>query len=433
VEERGEVRNYSKLSILLVNNYFPPEIGAASHLYYYLAKELIARGHEVTVLTGIPRYNVSREFYQDYLRKLKGKSMLEENYEGIKVVRVKLPYIERRNIIRRGVEHFEIAWKLYRNFAKLLDRGSYRVDVSLVYSPPLTLYWTAEKIRQKTGSPYVLNVQDLFPQAVIDLGIMRNKILIKFFRKLEKKAYESADLIVTHSERNRKFVASIVEDESKTLFIENWVDAEEIIPGSKKNEFSEKYNLIDKFVVSFAGTLGFSQDMEVILRAAERLKNYKDIIFVIVGDGVRFEEIKKAILERKLENVLLMGAVPKEKYPLILHSSNVSLVTLTKDVKTPVIPSKILSIMSAGIPVVGAMNLDGDAPELVKRAKAGFVVAAGDYEALAQKILLLYRDEALRKELGRNGRRYIEEHLSAKKAAEKWENIFYELLYKKGR
>lgn len=108
----------SRLSILLINNYFPPEIGAASHLYYYLAKQLVARGHEVTVLTGLPRYNVAKQSYQEYVERLKG--------------------------------------------------------------------WSIEKVRQKTGAPYVLNVQDLFPQAAIDLGIMRSPLIIKLFRGLEK-------------------------------------------------------------------------------------------------------------------------------------------------------------------------------------------------------------------------------------------------------
>jgi len=427
------VSSKSRLSILLINNYFPPEIGAASHLYYYLAKQLVARGHEVTVLTGLPRYNVAKQLYQSYSDRFKGGSVLQESYEGITVLRVKLPYVDRRNVIRRGFEHFEIAWKLYRNFVKLLDRGSYRVDVSLVYSPPLTLYWTAEKVRQKTGAPYVLNVQDLFPQAAIDLGIMRSPLIIKFFRGLEKKAYKSADLVMTHSEKNKEYVASVVGNQDKVLFVENWVDAEEILPGHKKNEFSEKHGLIDKFVVSFAGTLGFSQDVEVILRAAQLLKQQKDIIFVIVGDGTRLEEAKRMVHEHKLENVLLLPPVTKEKYPLVLQSSDVSLVTLMKDVKTPVVPSKILSIMSAGIPVLGAMNLDGDAPDLVRRAKAGYVVAAGDYESLAQKIIYLYQNQEVRRELGVNGRKYIEENLSVKKAAERLECIFNELLIREGR
>ena len=174
----------NKLNILLINNYFPPEIGAASHLYFYLAKELVRRGHKVKVLTGIPRYNVDLSMYRSYLRM--EKVYIEELEEGLEVIRVKLPYVDRKQLIRRGIEHFEISYKLFSYGKKFLGD----VDVSLVYSPPLTLYWVAEKIRKMISSPYILNVQDLFPQEVIDLGLMKNKLLISIFRKIEKKAFE---------------------------------------------------------------------------------------------------------------------------------------------------------------------------------------------------------------------------------------------------
>ncbi|MDN5345751.1 MAG: hypothetical protein PWQ73_248 [Petrotoga sp.] len=428
-EEKDGVKKC--LSILIINNYFPPEIGAASHLYYYLAKNLVKRGHSVTILTGIPRYNVSRDLYERYLTKFGGKRFIIENDDGIEIIRVKLPFVERSQLIRRGLEHFEIAFKMFFYTKKLLKERN--IDVSLVYSPPLSLYWSAYKIKNLKEAPFILNVQDLFPQAAIDLGAIRNPILIRFFRYLEKIAYKKADIITVHSERNKIFVESVVKQSGKVLVMENWVDENEIVPGKKENDFSIKHNLTGKFVVSFAGTLGFSQDAEVILKAASELRDYKDIVFVIVGDGVGIKEAKLLINELQLTNVLLIPPVPREEYPLVLNSSDISLATLKNNVRTPVVPSKILSIMSAGIPVVASMNLDGDAPELIKKANAGFCVPAGDYKALSEKILLLYKTPSLRETLGKNGRKYIEEHLSSGKAAEKYEQLFFEILSNKRR
>jgi len=119
---------------------------------------------------------------------------------------------------------------------------------------------------------------------------------------------------------------------------------------------------------------------------------------------------------------------PKDTYPDVLNTSDATLVTLRKDVETPVVPSKILSSMSAAKPVVAAMNLDGDGPELIQKAKCGLCVEAGDYEGLARNIRLLYENPALRAEMGANGRKYIEENLSAKSAAEKYESLFLELV-----
>jgi len=416
--------NKRRLSILLINNYFPPEIGAASHLYYYLAKELLNRGHEVTVLTGIPRYNVDKSLYNVYMRKLKNDKYISEIVEGIKVIRVKLPFVERNQLLRRGVEHFEIALKLFKYSKSLLKN----IDISLVYSPPLTLYWTAKKIRKLSGAPYILNVQDLFPQYAIDLGVLKNKFLISFFKNLEKKAYSSADLITVHSENNKKYVDDITEQQEKTIVIENWIDNNLITPGSKTNEFSMENQLTDKFVVSFAGTLGFAQDIEIIIKTANELKDYNEIVFVIVGDGVKKSESQALIEKYNLKNIVMLPTVSKEKYPLVLHSSDISLATLHKNVKTPTIPSKILSIMSAGIPIIASMNLNGDAPKLIEKANAGYAVPAGDYKSMAEKILLLFKSKELKEELGKNGRRYIEEYLSVRTAADKYEKLFQEVI-----
>jgi len=413
-----------RLSVLLINNYFPPEVGAASHLYYYLAKELLKRGHEVTVLTGIPRYNVDKSVYNYYLGKLKNNKYFSEIVEGIKVIRVKLPFVERNQLFRRGIEHFEIASKLFK-YSKLPLKN---VDISLVYSPPLTLYWTAKKIRKLTGAPYILNVQDLFPQYAIDLGVLKNKFIISFFKNIEKKAYCSADLITVHSENNKKYVNNITEQQEKIVVVENWIDNNLITPGSKDNEFAIENQLTDKFVVSFAGTLGFAQDIEIIIKTANELKDYNEIVFLIVGDGVKKSESQILIEKYNLKNIVMLPTVTKEKYPLVLHSSDISLATLHKNVKTPTIPSKILSIMSAGIPIIASMNLNGDAPKLIEKANAGYTVPAGDYKSMSEKILLLFKNKELKEELGKNGRKYIEENLSVRTAADKYEKLFQEVI-----
>lgn len=416
-----------KLRVLLISNYFPPEIGSAAHLYYTLAKHLVKRGHEVTVLTGVPRYNVDTKVYDDYLNRMGQAKYLLEELDGIRVIRTKLPLVERKKLFRRGIEHFEIPYRMW-NVYKRVDEPK-PADVSLVYSPPLPLFWTAKKIRERSGTPFILNVQDLYPQAPIDLGVLKNKLIIKFFRAVEKEAYKSADLITVHSQNNKEFVERAMgwRDSDKVIVFENWVDDDLVTPGEKHNEFAKKMGLSDKFVVSYAGTLGFSQDVQVVLRAAKRLEHFDDIVFLFVGDGVRKAEVDKTVHELGLKNVRVLPTVPHDEYVEVLRASDVSLATLQKSVLTPVVPSKILSIMSAGIPVIEAVNPNNDSVGLIKKANCGLTVNAGDYEGLSEAILKLYRDKALREQMGKNGRKYIEENLSAKKAAQKYEEIFYAL------
>lgn len=412
-----------RMHIVLLNNYFPPEIGAASHLYYDLGVELTRRNYKVTVLTGTPRYNVSPEIIITYEKN--GKKYCIENLDGLNIIRVKLPIVDKHKKIRRGIEHFEIACKLLKGGKAFLRE---KVDAILVYSPPLTLGITAVKLSKHVNAPVIFNVQDLFPKEAIDVGLIKNKIVINYFKHLEKTIYNRVDLITVHSSKNKKYVSKIVRSDEKVVVVENWLDISKIVPGPKENAFSKKHALTKQFIVSFAGTLGHFQDVEVIIKAAYLLKETKNILFIIVGDGIRKSEAKRLIDKFNLKNVMLLKTVPRNVYPDVLRSSDISLATLNKDLKTPVVPSKILSIMSAGIPVIATMNLDGDAPKLIERAKAGYALPAGDAKGLAEKILELYNNPDLRKKLGKNGREYVEKNLSVQVAADKYEEIFKKVI-----
>lgn len=408
------------MNILLLTNYFPPEIGSAPYLYYDLAKELVRRGHRVMCLTGTPRYNVAPEIIDEYSKK--GKEVINENIEGIDVVRVKLPYVPRSGKIKRGLEHLIIQNRLSNH----IDSLHYEPDVMLIYSPPLTLGKTGIKIKKRFGCKMVFNVQDLFPQELIDVGLLKNKIIIKYFQRMERYVYTFADKITVHSEKNKEHVERVlgIDAKEKVEIVENWIDINAVTPGSKINAFSTDHDLKEKFVVSFAGTLGHFQDIEVIIRAADKLKNNEDILFVIVGDGIRKKESNELISKLGLRNVRMIPMVERDKYPEVLWSSDISLVTLNPELRTPPVPSKILSIMSAGIPTIGVMNLEGDGPRLIEKANAGMAFEAADYLGLAEGILELYNDKEKRKRFGRNGRLYVEKNLSAVDAAERYERIF---------
>lgn len=181
-------------------------------------------------------------------------------------------------------------------------------------------------------------------------------------------------------------------------------------------------------MVSFAGTMGYSQDLDSVLESAALLKSYKDILFILVGDGVEKECLENKARELNLKdiNVRFFPMQPREKYPEVLNASDVSLVTLKKTVKTPVVPSKLLSIMASGRPVLAAMNFNGDAPKLIEEAECGYCVKAGSSEELAEAILKLYKNPSLRECMGSNGRHYVEKHLSRVACIRKYEQLFLE-------
>ena len=233
-------------------------------------------------------------------------------------------------------------------------------------------------------------------------------------------------MITVHSEGNKKYVENIIKQKDKVRVVPNCVNTDELHPGDRNNEFSSKYKLNDKFVVSFAGVLGYLQDFNVILRSAKELERYEDIIFIIVGDGILKDSIVERIKKENIKNVRMLPMQPKDKYPLVLHSSDVSLVTLVKDLKTPVVPSKLLSIMSCARPVLATIQ-SSDAREIIEESKAAFCFDVGDYKGLIETILFFYKNREKIEEYGLNGRRYVLENYSVKKCAEIYKKLFQEI------
>lgn len=405
--------------VLLLTSYFPPDTGSAAHLFHEFGKALVERGYRVTVLTGFPGYHA-----QGPLDCYRGRAWMREQIDGIDVVRVWAPRVKRDHPLGRALWQLSLAAVL--SAAGMLAA---RHEVAVAYSPPLPFGLTAWFLRSIYGMPFILNVQDLFPQSVIDLGMLTNPRMIRAAEGLERFLYRRANAIVVHSEGNRRHVIEKGAQPERVSVIPNWTDTEFIRPGERMNGFRLEHNMGDVFIVSFAGILGHSQDLDVVLEAAQLTSEgprptEAPMLWLIVGDGVARSRIQEKARAMGLDHVRFLPMQSRATYPSVLAASDVCLATLHRRVRTPVVPSKILSIMAAGRPVVAALNLDGDAPRLVAEAQCGLCVPAGDARALADAVLRLHRDEALRAELGHNGRRYAEQHLSVSVCAAQYEAVF---------
>jgi len=402
------------MHILLLTAYFPPDVGSASHLFYELGKALVERGHDVAVVTGFPGYHAQGDLLQ-YQRKL----WLNETIDGMEVARMTVPQLFRDTAVGRGFWQFNCAGSLFFRGLSLS-----KPDVVLIYSPPLPLGLSGWVFKKLHKVPFVLNVQDLVPQSLVDLGILRSQAVINFFESLECFIYHRADHITVHSKGNKVHVLSRGIKAEDVTIIPNWVDTDLIRPGERLNSFRREHNLGDRFIVSFAGVLGYSQDLDIVLESAAMLLEYKDILFLVVGDGVEKERLQRKAEERRLANVRFLPMQPRDRYPAVLQASDISLATLHKEVETPVVPSKILSIMASGRPVVAAMSLNGDAPRLIDDAGCGYCAQAEHANQLSDAILKLYRDPSLCQKLGANGRRYAVNRLSLQVCAERYEALF---------
>lgn len=406
------------MNILLLSRYFPPEIGTAANLFFELARGLSARGHRVTVVTGFPWYNL-----EEIPERYKKRAFMKEEMDGVTVVRIRIPVA--------GPKKFRLAaGHLTAPVASVLGGIINRKpDVIYIYSPPLFMTlsgWVLELLKR---TPFVMGVQDIHPQGYIDQGVLKNRFLIYILEEIEKFCYKKSTLITVHSEGNKRHLIDIKGvPEYKVKIIYNWIDTDEMRPLPRENEFSKRYDLNSKFIVGYAGALSISQGLMSIVEAANILRDRKDIEFFIVGDGIEKDRMIRKANELNLTNIRFLGMQPKSLYPLVVASSDIQLVTLNKNVKTPVVPSKIISIMAGGRPVLASLPLDGDAARLIKEANCGICVAPEDPRALAEAILRLAGDEDLRRSFAENGRRYAERELSLKSAVERLEGIFEEAI-----
>jgi colanic acid biosynthesis glycosyl transferase WcaI len=387
------------MNILLVTDAYPPEIRSSSHLMLELAEELRDRGHRLTVLTSWPRYNLSAP---DAAAGLGEK----ETADGITVIRVHTLPHHKVNFVVRGIAQLVMP----RQFLRALRRHSReKFDAVIVYSPPLPLAMVGRALR-KRGAKFVLNIQDLFPQNAIDLGVLSNPLLIAMFRAIERRAYRAADSILVHSISNLEFLKrDNPRAAGKLGVLHNWVDAKEYrLPAGTR--FRERYGLEGKFIIGFPGVMGPSQQLDLIIRAAAKLRAVEDLAFLFVGDGGELDNLKRLAAELGATNVHFHPFIPREDYPELLKNLDIGLVCLSPRNHTPVVPGKLLTYMAAALPVLAVLNRESDGNQIVRDADCGLAVPSDDEAAIAAAITELHEARDKLAAWGENGQAYADKH-----------------------
>ena len=398
------------MNILLVTDSYPPEIRSASHLMLELAQELHHRGHQVTVITSWPEYNLDQTDAPRKFDEIEVES-------GITVIRVKTLPHHNVNYIVRGISQLIMPVQ----FLMKLRRHRIRPDAAIVYSPPLPLALVGSWLARK-GVRNILNVQDLFPQNAIDLGILKNPSQIRFFRALERYAYRTADVVTVHSEGNRRMVLQQYPEIGERLrILHNWVDVDHHDVGHAAVDFRKKWGITQKHVAVFAGVMGPSQYLDLVLEVAGRMRGENDLLFLLVGDGKEKGRLQQVAKERGLSNVRFEGFISREVYPDLLAACSIGLVCLSPQNKTPVVPGKILGHMAAGLPVAAFLHDASDGHEMIREAGCGVSAASADVDACVASLTgLIHRDDDI-KRMGDSGKRYATDHFSKQVCVSKLE------------
>ena len=380
------------MNILLYTAYFPPETGTGPNLFFQMGRRLVERGHRVRVITGMPQYHVTGD-----ASAYTGRRQMRETLGGMEVLRIAVSPGKLHQPAGRGL------WHLKTGLASLRSGGFTRgMDVAAVYSPPMFLalapWWK--------NIPFLLCVQDLFPQTPLELGALGPGPTLHALRAAESFFYRRARMISVHAPSQAEHIAATGVPREKISFLPNWLDTAPFDPQAKGEDLRKELAIpAERFVVTFAGVIGWAQGLEVVLQAAEELRAQREITFLLVGNGVEKPALESAARARQLDNVQFLPMQTPSRYPEVLAASDVGLVTLDARLRVPVIPSKIGSIMAAERPVLAALP-PGDASLLIHDADAGVVVPAGDSHALAQAVMGLRDDAELRRRLAANGRAF---------------------------
>ncbi|MBQ8398698.1 MAG: glycosyltransferase family 4 protein [Clostridia bacterium] len=372
------------MKILFVDAYFFPETIAFTHLEHDLIESLIEQGHDIQVVCPVPTRGVSSQTVKEYRAKKHEKLYSDR----VSVERFWAPQ-EGKNPIVRAFRYFWCNLREYQIAKKYSD-----VDVVFSVSTPPTQGLIAGKIAKKLKCPLVYSLQDVFPDSLVTTGLAkRNSILWKIGRKIENDTYKNAAQIIVISDSMKQNILEKGVSQGKITVIPNWIDTNAVKPVEKnENKLYEDFKVSrDKFTVVYAGNFGAAQGADVVLHAAERLKDYSDIQFVIFGGGAGFDAAKNEVANKKLSNVTINGLLPWDRVSEVYSLGDIALITCKKGVGTSGMPSKTWSIMACNTPIIASFDTDSELAAIVAHARAGMCTEPGNPSALADAIVQWYR------------------------------------------
>lgn len=391
------------MKILVVSLYYEPDrCQSNGPIIRALCDDLAEAGHEVTVLASFPHYNCD-EVWPEY----RGRWFQRDRVGRVNVLRSYIFVPHKRSGWQRILNYlsFNISSTLAGLFAG-------KQDVIFVMSPPLTIGLTAYVLGLLKRIPFCYNLQDIWPEVAVKLGMLRGRRLIAFFEAMEKFIYRHSRRIFAISDEFKSNLIAKGVTADKIEVIPNFTDTEFIRPMEKANSFALANGLADKFTVLYAGNVGLSQGLEVILDAAEQLKDRGEIVFAIVGEGGCREDLIAEAERRGLHNVKLLPFQPESDVPMVYAAADVALIPLRRGITENSVPCKTYSIMAAAKPYIAGVDTGSTVWKLTDQVGCGVCVEPENGRALAEAVLQLQADAEARNRMGVKGRQFVERNFA---------------------
>lgn len=398
------------MKILIVTQYYFPENFKSNDLSFELQK----RGHDVTVLTGLPNYPEGKLF--EGYGVFKNRKQL---INGVKIIRSLLLLRGKGGGVRLFLNYFSFAF--FASLKAFFLNFSNKYDAVIVHEPsPITQFYPALLLKKLQNVPVYFWVMDLWPESLEVAGGVKNKFVLQFFKNMVIRFYENSEKILITSNGFRKSILEKGDFADKLEYFPNW--AEDAISEGDVNFLIPELPI--GFKVMFAGNVGEAQDLEAIMEAALELKNQNEIKFIIVGDGRKMPYVQDFIQKNNLENTIqTVGRFPVEAMASFFAKADVMLVSLKDDkIFNLTVPAKVQAYMSASKPIVAMLN--GEGAEIIEEANCGLAVPAGNSKKLAETILKMSELPLVELEqMGINSRRFFLENYQLSSCIDNLERI----------
>jgi colanic acid biosynthesis glycosyl transferase WcaI len=403
------------LRLVVLCPHFAPDIAPTGVVMTRIVEELAKRGHHIHVVTALPWYRehrVETGFEAQWWR-------VEDTPWG-SITRVNpFPGKSKANLLRRAVGF--LLFSVLVGLRGVFAGGWGKVDGVLAMSPPLTLGVTGWFVRLIRGGKLVFNIQDVFPDAAVETGAITNPALITLARALERFSYRRSDAVVLLSEDLAANVRTKIGNShvDRVHVIPNFVDTTAITPESRDNRYRQDLGIGDRPVVMYAGNVGFSQSVELMITAARRIP---DAFFVINGDGSARESLEREAVG--LANVRFVDYQPIERLSEVLAAADLHVVPLRRGLARVSVPSKSYSVLAAARPLLAAIDPGTEIPKLLAESGGGVAIAPDDAEAFVSTVRELLTDRERLESMGRCGRAWVEQHVSPSGVARAYEELF---------
>lgn len=409
------------MNVLVLCPHFAPDVAPTGEVMTRIAHELVGLGHRLHVVTSLPWYE-----HHAVEAGWDGQLVRTESTSWGAITRVHPFPTDKRNIPARA-----LAFGGFTALATAVASATRtKPDVVLSMSPPLTLGpagWLTSRLR---AVPFVFNIQDVFPDVAVELGLLKGKRVIAAASWLERETYKRADAVTVLSDEladnvRGKLTRAGDRDLQKVRVIPNFVDTVLIRPSSAENGYRQEYGLSGKRVVMYAGNVGFSQALELLLEAAVELAVEEDVVFVINGGGAARPALERRAAD--MPNVRFVDMQPKGRVPELLAAADVHVVPLKRGLAWSSVPSKLYSILAAGRPIVASVDQGTEVARTIEQAGAGLAVPPEDGPAFTKAIRQLLENPDEARSMGESGRRFVEGWASPSAVASAYERLFEEL------